>query len=190
MLVLEHRAAGRSCPADYRVPDELFQGRPQLSCPVLYVAGGVYGNLWALDSLEHLVASESGAKLVLNGDYHWFDANPEVFVEIENRVAKHHALIGNIEAELRRPLGSDVGAGCGCAYPDSVYPSSCRSCIREWLHVRCPYWRRSPVTVSPWPMVMSPCWQAGPVPATVLLARIVRPSCASGCERGTYRCWP
>jgi hypothetical protein len=33
-------------------------------------------------------------------------------------VSPHRALRGNVETEIARP--SDIGAGCGCAYPDSV----------------------------------------------------------------------
>jgi hypothetical protein len=55
---------------------------------------------------------------VFNGDFHWFDAEPEWFADIEHGVALHRALRGNVETEIAR--AEDVGAGCGCAYPQSV----------------------------------------------------------------------
>jgi hypothetical protein len=55
---------------------------------------------------------------VFNGDYHWFDAEPHWFAEIERGVARHHTIRGNVETEIART--SDIGAGCGCAYPEEV----------------------------------------------------------------------
>jgi hypothetical protein len=115
-----HSVPGRSCPTDYQLSDDVFWAEPQLECPVLYVAGGVYGNLWALDSMERLAASEPGAALVLNGDTHWFDVDAGTFTQIERRAVLYHPLVGNVEAELRRPFELDIGAGCGCAYPEYV----------------------------------------------------------------------
>jgi radical SAM/Cys-rich protein len=53
--------------------------------------------------------------VVLNGDMHWFDKTAENFEIIENAAAPYTPLVGNVEAELRRQ--TDVGVGCGCAYP-------------------------------------------------------------------------
>ncbi|MDR1013623.1 MAG: hypothetical protein LBL86_01400 [Coriobacteriales bacterium] len=113
------RSAGRVCPADYRIEADAFSGGPEPSCDTLFVVGGLYGNRFALDALDRLVAAETGTvHVVLNGDVHWFDRLPEDFSEIERRIARYQALVGNVEFELRR--AGDVGAGCGCAYPDSV----------------------------------------------------------------------
>jgi predicted phosphodiesterase len=95
----------------------VFDRPAELTTDTLYVAGGLYGNLAALDEIERLSAREN-AQVVFNGDFHWFDAEPLWFAEITRRVAKHHAIRGNVETELAR--GSDIGAGCGCAYPASV----------------------------------------------------------------------
>jgi hypothetical protein len=81
------------------------------------VAGGLYGNLCALDEIERLAAHEH-ATVVFNGDFHWFDAEPDWFAEVERRVARHHAIRGNVETEIAR--AADIGAGCGCAYPASI----------------------------------------------------------------------
>ena len=109
--------AGRVCPVDYRIDPTLFAGACERSCDVLYVVGGLYGNPFALDAVEELVAYESGETLVvLNGDTHWFDKTSANFEALEHRMAAHVPLVGNVEAELRRQL--DVGVGCGCAYPE------------------------------------------------------------------------
>jgi len=109
--------AGRVCPADYRYPPSVFDRAPDFAANVLYVVGGLYGNLAALAEVERLAADE-GAQIVFNGDFHWFDAEPDWFAEIEQRVARHRAIRGNVETEIARP--NDIGAGCGCAYPASV----------------------------------------------------------------------
>lgn len=112
-------AAGRMCPVDYRYAPSVFNRSPDLSADVLYVVGGLYGNLAALDQVERLAAEEHAATtVVFNGDFHWFDAEPPWFAEIDRRVARHRAARGNVETEIAR--GSDIGAGCGCAYPGSV----------------------------------------------------------------------
>ena len=54
--------------------------------------------------------------IVFNGDFHWFDAEPAWFAEIERaRRAAIRRLRGNVETEIAR--AGDIGAGCGCAYP-------------------------------------------------------------------------
>lgn len=113
--------AGRVCPVDYHLPADAFAGAPAQTCDVLYVVGGLYGNLFALEAVRGLVAQEDGDVLVvLNGDMHWFDKTADNFAALEAAVAAEGPrwipLVGNVEAELRRQV--DVGVGCGCAYPD------------------------------------------------------------------------
>ena len=111
--------AGRNCPRDYAYPPSVFAQVPDFSAETLYVVGGLYGNLAALDAIETLASREEVAPhIVFNGDFHWFDAESDWFVEIERRVARHAALRGNVETELAR--AQDIGAGCGCAYPETV----------------------------------------------------------------------
>ena len=62
--------------------------------------------------------------IVFNGDFHWFDAEPAWFAAIEEAVAPHRALRGNVETEIARKI--DTGAGCGCAYPPTVDDSVVR----------------------------------------------------------------
>lgn len=107
------------CPFDYRYAPAVFNRTPEIAADTLYVVGGLYGNLAALDEIERLAAAErTPVTIVFNGDFHWFDAAPDWFAEIERRVARYPALRGNVETELAR-LG-DIGAGCGCAYPETV----------------------------------------------------------------------
>lgn len=110
--------AGRICPASYGYSPASFARPPELSADVLYVIGGLYGNRFALAEIERMAKSEeTQPQLVFNGDYHWFDAAPDTFAWIDNAVARHTALRGNVETEL---AGDDDQNGCGCAYPESV----------------------------------------------------------------------
>lgn len=115
-------AAGRVCPTDYQLSPTAFDRgatrEPDLD--VLYVAGGLYGNLFALTQIEKLLDQELAGKtrLVLNGDFHWFDVEPEWFTKVHERTARHWLTRGNVETEMCR--GGATDAGCGCAYPDSV----------------------------------------------------------------------
>lgn len=114
---------GRSCPLHYRYAPEVFGGAvptAMADLDVLYVVGGLYGNALALEVVLRLFEAEGGRKrLVFNGDFHWFDAQPALFAEVQQAVLAHHALRGNVETELaEEDPGAD--AGCGCAYPDWV----------------------------------------------------------------------
>lgn len=84
----------------------------------MWVAGGLYGNTLALQALLEAYAAEAGSKaLVFNGDFHWFDVDPEDFRKVNEAVLSSEAMRGNVETELAAPAD---GAGCGCAYPDWV----------------------------------------------------------------------
>ncbi len=110
---------GRVCPRDYTYAPSVFAREPDFAADTLYVIGGLYGNLPALARIEMLATRERTAPIfVYNGDFHWFDAEPEWFAEVERAVSPHRALRGNVETEVAR--NADIGAGCGCAYPESV----------------------------------------------------------------------
>jgi hypothetical protein len=109
---------GRTCPLSYRYAPESLRRTPELAADTVWIAGGLYGNPFALESLLALYERERGTKaLVFNGDFHWFDVDPETFSHIDATVSKFHGLRGNVETELAAPLAD---AGCGCAYPDWV----------------------------------------------------------------------
>lgn len=114
--------AGRSCPLHYRhAPGSLaVPPAPALqSLDLLYVVGGLYGNPLALQQVLALFGQETGRRrLVFNGDFHWFDTDPQVFAGIQDTVLRHVALRGNVETELAaEPDAAGGDAGCGCAYP-------------------------------------------------------------------------
>lgn len=112
------RAPGRSCPAGYGYAPGVFARPADFGADVLYVVGGLYGNLPALLEVERMAALESEAvRIVFNGDYHWFDAASADFSAVERAVMRHAALRGNVETEI---AGHDEANGCGCAYPESV----------------------------------------------------------------------
>ena len=109
---------GRSCPVRYRYPLTVFAREPDIHADTLYVVGGVYGNRQAMDTILTMFGVEQGSKaLVFNGDFNWFNTDAEGFEAINREVLSHIALRGNVETEL---ASDDTGAGCGCAYPDSV----------------------------------------------------------------------
>lgn len=110
--------AGRSCPLAYRYGAQALAQAPQREAEVLYVIGGLYGNRPALDAIETLAGGEAGVvTLCFNGDFNWFNVDDAGFCEINTRVLRHDATLGNVEAEL---LSQSTEAGCGCAYPPSV----------------------------------------------------------------------
>jgi len=111
-------APGRICPPSYGYSPRELARPAEFTTDVLYVIGGLYGNAPALDAIDALAAQEAVAPLrVFNGDFHWFDADADLFAEVQHRVLQHVALRGNVETEL---AGDDDAAGCGCAYPESV----------------------------------------------------------------------
>jgi hypothetical protein len=112
---------GRTCPIRYQYGAQALQLAPTRQAEVLYVIGGLYGNIFALDAIQAMMAEEAGtgAKLTacFNGDFNWFNVADEDFLAINQVVTKHDAITGNVEAEL---ADDDLSAGCGCAYPAAV----------------------------------------------------------------------
>jgi hypothetical protein len=84
----------------------------------IYVVGGVYGNVEALERVLAMAQGEPGpVTLAFNGDFHWFDVDAADFKHVSQTVLSHHAIRGNVETELG---SEEAGAGCGCAYPMDV----------------------------------------------------------------------
>jgi len=109
---------GRSCPLHYRYQPSDLARAPDLATDTLYIVGGLYGNLPALEALLSLVSEESGSvSLVFNGDFNWFNVDSANFAAINREVFKHVALRGNVETEI---AGDDAATGCGCGYPEWV----------------------------------------------------------------------
>ncbi len=109
---------GRSCPLHYRYQPSVLSRGPDLTADTLYVVGGLYGNLPALEAVLDLTAKETGpVTLVFNGDFNWFNVDAAGFKAVNREVLKHAALRGNVETEI---ASDDAAAGCGCAYPEWV----------------------------------------------------------------------
>lgn len=118
MMTDETEIPGRSCPLRYRYGASAIARAPLVDTETLYVVGGLYGNIEALDMIESLVAAEKGSvRLCFNGDFNWFNVDDQSFHQVVSRVLEHDAILGNVEAELGV---EGAEAGCGCAYPDSV----------------------------------------------------------------------
>ncbi len=110
--------AGRVCPLRYVYGANAIATASVRTAQTLYVVGGLYGNLQALDGLEAMADAETQpATLCFNGDFNWFNISDQTFTAINQRVLSHHAILGNVEAEFDAPTHE---AGCGCAYPLSV----------------------------------------------------------------------
>ncbi|WP_370261077.1 hypothetical protein [Limnobacter sp.] len=115
---MSRNASGRHCPIRYRYSPSRIALAREHRCDVLYVVGGLYGNPFALQAIERLAASEQGrVRICFNGDFNWFNTDPEWFARINERVLQHDCVLGNVEAELGQPLDVE---DCGCAYPDDV----------------------------------------------------------------------
>lgn len=135
VLAQDGGAAGRVCPLDYVYPPSALARTPDFACDVLYVVGGLYGNHAALKTVLVMAAKETTPPtLVFNGDFHWLDAEPEWFAEIERGVSPHRALRGNVETEISRV--EDIGAGCGCHYPATVSEDVVRRSNATLLQLR------------------------------------------------------
>ncbi len=112
------KGPGRICPLRYRYGAAAIAAAETRVARTLYVVGGLYGNIPALDKIERMVDGEGArATLCFNGDFNWFDVDDDAFAAVNRRVLAHDAILGNVEAELDAPADD---AGCGCAYPESV----------------------------------------------------------------------
>ena len=136
-------APGRVCPAEYRYSPRVFDREAEVSAQTLYVVGGLYGNVEALERVVEMAAAES-ASVVFNGDFHWFDVDAGDFDRVSRTVLAHHATRGNVETEI---CAEDSGAGCGCAYPLDVSDAEVRRSNEILARLRetaraAPQWRR------------------------------------------------
>ena len=69
-------APGRVCPLRYRYGAEAIARAPVREASSLYVVGGLYGNVPALDEVERMVAAEHGRggvtpTICFNGDFNF-----------------------------------------------------------------------------------------------------------------------
>jgi hypothetical protein len=114
--------AGRTCPIEYAYTPQSFTRLPDLYADTIYIIGGLYGNLDALDAIVEMQRREEadGGRVTLffNGDFNWFNLDSAEFDAINRAVFVHRAIIGNVEAELSAERLSQVG--CGCGYPEYI----------------------------------------------------------------------
>jgi hypothetical protein len=109
---------GRICPLHYRYSPNVLARAADFTADTLYVIGGLYGNVPALEAILELAAREPmPVTLAFNGDFNWFNIADADFRAINSEVLRHHALRGNVETEI---ADDDSDAGCGCGYPDYV----------------------------------------------------------------------
>ena len=138
---------GRHCPIHYRYSPSQLARAPEIHAQTLYVVGGLYGNLAALETIVDCKHKEERpTTLVFNGDFNWFNVDAVGFATINERVLQHTALRGNVETEMSVSSGE---SGCGCAYPDWVAMTSCAAQTPLWR--ACPSRRRGfPSCVAEW----------------------------------------
>ena len=124
---------GRSCPLAYRYQPEALARPLQLEADTLYVVGGLYGNPAALAAVLERASCEPGgpATIVFNGDFHWLDIDPEDFCAIGEAVSAHHAIKGNVEAELTSE-GSEM-RGVAARIPSMSATRSWIAPTRSWF---------------------------------------------------------
>jgi hypothetical protein len=113
----EETRPGRNCPLSYRYSPASMRRDPEIEADAIYIVGGLYGNVEALECVREMAASEHEAVLAFNGDFHWFDVAHADFLAVNATVLGRPAIRGNVETEL---AAEESGAGCGCAYPADV----------------------------------------------------------------------
>ena len=107
---------GRNCSLEYILQKDWTKKSKKLEEEVIYIVGGLYGNRYALEIINKMTHDEN-AKVVFNGDMHWFDVEKEDFLKIEELSKDSIKLLGNVEFEL---LNNTSSLGCGCNYPEDV----------------------------------------------------------------------
>ena len=107
---------GRNCSLEYILQKNWAADVKMIESDVIYIVGGLYGNRYALEIINKM-AQDENAKVVFNGDMHWFDVEKEDFLKIEELSEDSIKLLGNVEFEL---LNNTSSLGCGCNYPEDV----------------------------------------------------------------------
>lgn len=109
--------AKTSCSMEYFLPKDWAKHPKMIEEDIIYVIGGLYGNLFSVETFNQMAEEEKSAPLMIfNGDMHWFDVGYDDFMAVENNT-RGIKLLGNVEFEL--PTSPDK-ADCGCNYPPDV----------------------------------------------------------------------
>lgn len=106
---------GRNSPPAYFYRPEELTAPADSRADTLIAAGGIYGNPLAAEAIAARVADEpSSTTLICNGDFHYLDADPEVFGRVAGMVTNYRCTLGNVEYAIS---SGNPAVGCGCAYP-------------------------------------------------------------------------
>lgn len=106
-----------SCSFEYFFPNDWAKYPKPIEEDIIYVIGGLYGNLFSVETFNRMAEEEKSKPLMIfNGDMHWFDVSYDDFMEVENNT-RGIKLLGNVEFELPTSLDK---ADCGCNYPPDV----------------------------------------------------------------------
>ena len=170
--------AAEACSPEYvtHVPD-LANTTQDVPCDVLYVVGGLYGNVAALEALEAGVRCEAEAGLrvevCFNGDFNFFNATTETWARVNDGVRRlGRATAGNVERET---LNSE-STGCGCAYPeyvDAQFADRAAIIVDELRHVN------SDPDIATW-LAALPLYRTYVVRGTRVVCVHGDPACANG----------
>ena len=170
--------AAEACSPEYvtHVPD-LANTTQDVPCDVLYVVGGLYGNVAALEALEAGVRCEAEAGLRVedccNGDFNFFNATTETWARVNDGVRRlGRATAGNVERET---LNSE-STGCGCAYPeyvDAQFADRAAIIVDELRHVN------SDPDIATW-LAALPLYRTYVVRGTRVVCVHGDPACANG----------
>ena len=98
------RAADECSPAYVTNARDLADASQDTDCDVLYVVGGLYGNVAALETLEEGIERERrhglSVEVCFNGDFNFFNATSKTWARINQGVrALGKATAGNVERE-------------------------------------------------------------------------------------------
>ena len=98
---------GRNCSLEYILKKDWTKKIKKLEEEVVYIVGGLYGNSYALEIINKMAQNEN-AKVVFNGDMHWFDIEKEDFLKVEELSKDSIKLLGNVEFELLNNYCSEL----------------------------------------------------------------------------------
>lgn len=87
-------APHRSCPISYSISPTSIRKSKDINTQVLFVVGGLYGNVEALDAIEKRISddgsfshSDEKPLVVFNGDFNFLNSSPDDWLSINNRGA-------------------------------------------------------------------------------------------------------
>ena len=118
-VLLEFAHQRRSTVSDrLSIPPGEIASSEAISAQTVCAIGGLDGNTQALVHIAAMAEAEPGpVTSIFNGDFNWFNRDPEKFAAVNKFVLQHAAIRGNVETEFAREQST---SGCGCGYPARV----------------------------------------------------------------------